>query len=265
MDKQVISFFFKFFNKILKSILLILVCPTYWWPMSAVSKSVGFFTEVMKGNNIASIAGTFSSDTFKNPDRLAANPYRSITLSSNVLYLPADTYFCNAAFTISFFVRLPGVDNFVFADFKDSSGSGVQFKINGANVEITTFALFIGTITDANKKISANIATPAPNKWYFIAVSYGGSGSSPSFYLADATAAVTLTAIATNPANGLFTTALSCNNMVQAVIGKDAADAGVPLNGRLNDFKIYNFALSIDQIQARYNAETGNFFKKTTF
>jgi len=52
------KFFFK--NNRLRLIWLILVCPSYWWPLSAVSKSVGFFTEIMKGNNIIVIVSNIN-------------------------------------------------------------------------------------------------------------------------------------------------------------------------------------------------------------
>ena len=62
-----------------------------------------------------------------------------------------------------------------------------------------------------------------------------------------------------NPANGILSTAPSCNNMVRANIGNQVDERNNAFRAVLNDFKIYNFALSLVQIQARYNAETGNF------
>jgi len=47
--------------------------------------------------------------------------------------------------------------------------------------------------------------------------------------------------------------------MVRANIGNQVDERNNPKRAVLNDFKIYNFALSLVQIQARYNAETGNF------
>ena len=134
---------------------------------------------------------------------------------------------------------------------------GVQFNI--ADSEVTTFSFAIGPKTAPNTVISAAFTTPTVDAQYFIAVTYAGAGKSPSFYFAAATGAVTLTAIATNPANGILSTAPSCNNMVRANIGNEVDERNNPIRAALNDFKIYNFALSIDQIQARYNAETGNF------
>jgi hypothetical protein len=227
-------------------------CPTWWWPMSNANSSINFFSEVMKGNNIVATPGVSQGaiNTFSVFDRMTtAKNYKSITLSpTQFIVLPADTYFCNGAFTITLFLKQAAVAAGVIADFIDLAGTNiVKYEIASA----TSSKLTIGTtaiISSAHTALTNDI-------WYFLAVSYGGSNFSPSFYVT--------TVVSGSPpqlilGSSVAPTAPTCTTMISAIIG--ASTSTTPsgfLIASINDFKIYNFALTTAQVQARYTAESG--------
>jgi len=232
-------------------------CPTWWWPMSNVNSSINFFSEVMRGNNIVAMPGVSQGaiNTFSVFDRMAfGKNYKSITLSpTQFIVLPADTYFCNGAFTITLFLKQAAVAAGVIADFIDLAGTNiVKYEIESA----TSSKLTIGTTT-----VTSGTHTPITNgAWFFLAVSYEGSNSSPNFYVASVASFFTPQAV---PGLTAAPTAPTCTTMISAIIGASTANPPAsPLGASsLNDFKIYNFGFSTARFQARYTAEVGKILK----
>jgi hypothetical protein len=232
-------------------------CPTWWWPMSNANSSINFFSEVMRGNNILAMPGVSAAtiNTFSVPDRMAAGRnYKSITLTAiQYIVLPADSYFCNGAFTITLFVKQTVVAAGVIADFIDVAGTNiVKYEIASR----ATSKLTIGATT----VISSTHTTITDGAWFFLAVSYGGSGSTPIFYATTVAPVASPVAVASGAA---ASTAPSCSIMTTAHIGASTANPpDSPLaSSSLNDFKIYNFGLTLAQVQARYAAEVGKILK----
>ena len=243
-------------NKIILIISSIVIatnaqCPTWWWPMSNAYSGVNFFSEVMRGQNIVTTLGVAADalNTFSTSDRLASRNYKSIALGAKqFIVLPADTYFCNGAFTISFFLFDAAVAAATIADFLDVATTNiVRLEI----VDATSLKLTIGSVGS-----TSNAITTIPTAWTFLAVSYGGSvGTTPNFFSAPVSApATTPSAISGQTA---ITTGPSCSVMTQGTIGAKI-DGTSPMDvSRFNDFKIYNFALSTQQVQNRFTAEVG--------
>jgi hypothetical protein len=237
-------------------------CPTWWWPMSNVNSSINFFSEVMRGNNIIAMPGVSAAtiNTFSVPDRMAAGKnYKSITLTAiQYIVLPADSYFCNGAFTITFFYAdIAVADATTFADFLDvTSTNSVTFAIGTAATE--TFTLKIGATTSTSGTLTAYAGSATA--FAFVAVSYGGAGSTPIFFQS------TVASNSAPPGVPGFTPipiAPTCSIMTIAHIGASTANPpDSPLaRSSLNDFKIYNFGLTTAQVQARYAAEVGKILK----
>jgi hypothetical protein len=232
-------------------------CPTWWWPMSNVNASINFFSEVMKGNNIVAMPGVSAGaiNTFSVSDRLGIlRNYKSISLTAvQYIVLPADSYFCNGAFTITLFIRQVVAAAGVIADFIDVAGTNiVKYEIASS----TTSKLTIGATTVT----SVTHTTITDGAWFFLAVSFGGSNFSPNFYVASAVSVFIPPAV---PGLTAASTAPTCTTMISAIIGASTANPPAsPLGASsLNDFKIYNFALTTAQVQARYAAEVGNILK----
>jgi hypothetical protein len=231
-------------------------CPTWWWPMSAVSPSIGFFSEVMRGNTIQGAPGatTAISTLFSVFDRLAAGrQHKSITLgATQLLQLPADTYFCNGAFTISLFLNHGTPAAAALADFVDLAGTNIVRYAIGADALANT--LTVG-VTTSSATVTAHTAA-----WTFFAVSYGGSATTPNFFKSSVASNTVPTAIP----GTLIATAPTCTTMIAAIIGATTAAAPGTFLGAvssINDFKIYNFGLTTAQVQARYTAEISNLLK----
>ena len=233
-------------------------CPTWWWPMSNANSSINFFSEVMRGNNIIAMPGVSAAtiNTFSVPDRMAAGRnYKSITLTAiQYIVLPADSYFCNGAFTITLFVKQATAAAGVIADFIDVAGTNiVKYEIASS----TTSKLTIGATT----VISGAHTAITNGAWMFFAVSYGGSVDTTPFFYATTVASGTLPAAIAG--STVAPTAPSCSIMTTAHIGASTANPPAsPLGfSSFNDFKIYNFGLTAAQVQARYAAEVGKILK----
>jgi hypothetical protein len=229
-------------------------CPTWWWPMSNVNSSINFFSEVMRGNKILAMPGVSPGaiNTFSVSDRLA-NPrnYKSITLTdTQFIVLPADTYFCNGAFTITLFVKQATAAAGIIADFIDVAGTNiVKYEIASS----TTSKLTIGATTVT----SGTHTTITNGAWMFLAVSYGGSNFSPNFYVTSFSISPSLV-----PGISNAPIAPTCTTMISAIIGASTAtNPSGFLIASINDFKIYNFGLTTTQVQARYAAEVGKILK----
>jgi len=242
------------------------LCPTWWWPMSAASPSVGFFSEVMRGNNIIAMPGLAAAvtiTTYSANDRMASGKnYKSLSLTAaQFIVLPADTYFCNGAFTISLFIKPSDLSTnaATIASFTDVAGT--NSVIFGLPLLMTTLTLAVsGNTVSTSGTLATTLNTAAG--WSFVAVSYTGSGQTPNFYVS------TVASNAQPPAvpGGTIPTAPTCTTMIINHIGATAATASAAVNlplqvASINDFKIYNFGLSTTQIQTRYLAEVGKLLK----
>ena len=217
--------------------------------MSNVNSSINFFSEVMRGNNIIAMPGVSAATiiTFSVPDRMATGRnYKSITLTdTQFIVLPADTYFCNGAFTITLFLKQTTAAAGVIADFIDVAGTNiVKYEIASS----TTSKLTIGATT-----VISSTHTTITAAWMFLAVSYGGFV--PNFFVTTVVSGSVPLAI---PGVSAAPTAPTCTTMISAIIGASTAtNPSGFLIASINDFKIYNFALTTAQIQARYAAEVG--------
>jgi hypothetical protein len=227
-------------------------CPTWWWPMSAATSGVNFFSEVMRGNNIIAIPGGAAATlaTFSNNDRMpAGRRFKSLTMTAvQFMVLPADTYFCNGAFTFTLFINQAAAGAGTIADFIDVAGTNIVTYSIVAGA--ASFTLIIGTTT-----VTSGATTALTNgAWFFVAVSYAGSGSIPNFF---STTVATVAIPAAVAGGAAAPTAPTCTTMITALIGSTTANPpAAPITAsNLNDFKIYNFALSTAQVQARYSAE----------
>jgi hypothetical protein len=233
-------------------------CPTWWWPMSAATSSVNFFSEVLRGNNIIAMPNVAADTltTFSKPDRMSAGKqYKSLSVTAaQFIVLPADTYFCNGAFTITLFINQVAAAAGNIADFIDVAGSNI---VTYSIASTSTFTLKIGTTTVT----SGTTTTLTNNAWFFVAVSYGGSGSIPNFF---ATTVATVTTPSAVAGGAAAPTAPTCTIMTAAQIGSTIANPPTtPITAAsFNDFKIYNSALSTAQVQARYSAEVGKLLKQ---
>jgi hypothetical protein len=235
-------------------------CPTWWWPMSNVNASINFFSEVMKGNNIVAMPGVSAGaiNTFSVSDRLGIlRNYKSISLTAvQYIVLPADSYFCNGAFTIPFlYADTVVADATTFADFLDvASTNSVTFAIGIAATE--TFTLKIGATTS-----TSGILTPysgSATSFAFVVVSYGGAGSTPIFFQST----VASFTVPIGVPGSSIPIAPTCSIMTAHIGSTTANPPASPLGiSSFNDFKIYNFALTTAQVQARYAAEVGNILK----
>jgi hypothetical protein len=227
-------------------------CPSYWWPMSAATKSVNFFTEVMSGDHITNVIGPAALATFYvSGDRInTATPrvtgFGSLSLAvTNGLIATPDTYFCSGSFSISAWI-LGAAATTTVIDFRDSTNLGVQFT------------LALALTLQINAQTAATSAVAATSAWNFVAVTYTAGTGTSTFFAALQTAG-SLTA-GTSSAT-FMTTAPSCTVITRPYIAvASTGAAALPGAISLNDIKIYNFALSNQQMQNRYTAEYGNFF-----
>jgi len=256
------------FNYVLLIISLLLAnasahCPTYWWPMSAVSSNISFFSEVMKGDNIMYLTGTTSivaaTTAYGRPDRTTpATGYRSISLvdATNAMQATPDFYFCNGAFTISLWGRPASFAAVgTILDFKDASA------VNGVRLDVSAtgfLRLYVNALA-----VSSSTGTFTAAVWNYGAVTFSGANTSPVFYN-QVTSVSTITGIV---GSATISAVPPCTSIVRAMIGQLSLDgtqdlrtaAGAAPGWSLNDLKIFNFALSAAQIQARFTAELSKF------
>jgi len=240
-------------NKVLLIILSLLAsvrsqCPSYWWPLTSGSVSIGFLSEVMKGNNISGISGPQTEALFYvGTDRIGNSAgYRIMfTLASNGFVIPPDYYFCNGVFSVTFWILQPVSAVATVADFKDINGNGVTIALTAAGfptLGINAIAAVFG---------NGAIGTT----WSFVVISFNGTGTAPVFHTTSNPSSSFLNVATGSVINAqpscslMLRNALSNTRTLQAVTG---------LIGSLNDFKIYNFALSSAQATARLVAETCN-------
>jgi hypothetical protein len=145
-------------NKVLLIILSLLAsvrsqCPSYWWPLTSGSVSIGFLSEVMKGNNISGISGPQTEALFYvGTDRIGNSAgYRIMfTLASNGFVIPPDYYFCNGVFSVTFWILQPVSAAATVADFKDINGNGVTIALTAAGfptLGINAIAAFLNVAT----------------------------------------------------------------------------------------------------------------------
>jgi hypothetical protein len=90
-------------------------------------------------------------------------------------------------------------------------------------------------------------STATAAAWNFITVSYSGTGTIPNFYTATNNAG----AIYAIGGSGSIFTAPSCTVLTRTIVGSTGASFS------MNDLKIYNFALTNVQVNARFSAELG--------
>jgi hypothetical protein len=242
------------------------LCPQFWWPMGYFSNSVNFFTELIKGDNIAYYDDQPSVDAvvgghFVIADRVTTAPggARSISfLQAGFPYMQVnpDVYF-SGAFTITFWIRLIAVG--VVFDFKDATlANGYQISIPDAVPGTLTL------ISTANGAQAINNIGPATsvtaNEWNFAAITFSGvAGETPVFYQNGA-AAPTGSTLGLNP----ITEIPSSNTMARTIFGNTATiaiTAGTGFSGALNDLKIYNFQMTLAQVISKFTSEQSKFFK----
>jgi hypothetical protein len=237
-------------------------CPQFWWPMGYFSNSVNFFTEVMRGNNIAYYDALPSADTLRyvQADRVTVAPggARSISfLKAAFAYMQVnpDVYFCGA-FTINFWIRLvaPGV----VMDFKDATlANGYQVSLTAGPASTLNLLSRAGGAADVTNLGPATSVTA--NAWNFVAITFSGvAGQTPVFFQNGAIAPVGSTA-------GLnaITVIPTCNTMSRTIFGNTASIAitdATGFTGFLSDIKIYNFAMILTQVTARFTAEQSRIF-----
>lgn len=224
-------------------------CPSYWWPLTTGSGSVGFLSEIMKGDNIAGISGPQVQALFygSGVDRIGnAAGYRIMTTAiTNTFILPPAYYFCNGAFSITFWILQPTQGVATLADFKDINGNGVIVALTGAGVP----TLGINAITPIT-----GTGTVIALTWSFVAITFAGTGTGPVFYTA---ANVPIPSTLTTATGGVINGQPSCNLMLRSSLSNlRTAPLDGGLLGSLNDFKIYNFVLSSSQVTNRLIAET---------
>jgi len=117
--------------------------------------------------------------------------------------------------------------------------------------------LKIGATTSTSGTLSAY--SGSATSFAFVVVSYGGAGSTPIFFQST---------VASNslpqgvPGSTPIPIAPTCSIMTAHIGASTANPPASPLGiSSFNDFKIYNFALTTAQVQARYAAEVGNILK----
>ena len=137
-------------------------CPQYWWPMGYFSNSVNFFTEVMKGNNIAfydqlpSANAIATGSIYGTADRLGNTGLggaRTIAfLQAGIAYMQVNpaVYFCGA-FTISMWINHVAAASTIL-DFKDgtlTNGYRISYAAAGTTPILTPLPAGAGASTAA--------------------------------------------------------------------------------------------------------------------
>lgn len=225
-------------------------CPSYWWPLTSGTGSVGFLSEVMKGDNINGISGPQTEEAFYLGTNRIGNAagYRIITTAvTNAFVLPPDYYFCNGAFSVTFWILQPIAAVATVADFKDINGNGVIIALTSTGLP----TLGINTI----KAVAGTNAIGTT--WSFVAITFSGTGTRPVFYT---TSASPIPSTLTTATGTVINGQPSCSLMLRSALSSTraipaAAASAAGLVGSLNDFKIYNFALNQVQATARLVAE----------
>jgi hypothetical protein len=247
-------------------------CPIAWWPLGYFSNSVGFFTEVMRGNNAGYLnMNPLTTDTvapasiYGVMDRVGTNSGRSITFipaGTMNLQVNPDFYFCGA-FTVTLWINpIAGAAGAVVFDFRDATlANGYQLTLaaSGLQLILNSFSTGVATAvanTGAAAALTLGAISVTAPVWNFVAITFSGvSGSQPSFYNARLTAPTAAQTLAT----GNAITTPTCNQISRAFIGNVASSSAVTattgFGGSLSDLKIYNFQMTLTQVAARYTAE----------
>jgi hypothetical protein len=241
-------------------------CPQFWWPMGYFNNSINFFTEVMNGNNIAfydqspSVNAIATGSIYGTADRLGNTGLggaRTIAfIQAGITYMQVNpaVYFCGA-FTISMWINHVAVASTIL-DFKDgtlTNGYRISNAAAGTTPILTPLPAGAGASTAA-----AAVLTPAA--WNFFVVSFSGvTGAFPQFF--GSLGSIVTAPAAAQAGSAPITSIPACNTMTRAIIGNAFATpmAASGLSGLLSDLKIYNFAMSLAQVQAKFSAEACNF------
>lgn len=127
--------------------------------------------------------------------------------------------------------------NYIFATGNDSGGeqSGVGIR--------STSKIFLSSYSSSI--VTTDYALPSINKWYHILMSYNGDTDTASFYV-----------------NGVFveSESITLNTTVgKCRIGTHTANNASFFNGLIDDVRIYNYALTAEQVKSVYNGGSINF------
>ena len=184
-----------------------------------------------------------------------------------------------------------GVDNYVtvpYEDFDDLSVATIMFLAKLDNISITHSFLFIGdsdgspnnefgihfyygTLTAERRKIRVfkwingtrydrwGSTKILDNNWHHIAVVIAGVSSRPDIYIDGVEVA--------SYSNGGYPWTTGCtsniSNIDGASIGINFRGGGGLIDGLIDDYRIYNRALSADEIATYYNYISGTAYKVT--
>ncbi len=141
-------------------------------------------------------------------------------------------------------------------DFKDATGAAGQ---NGVDVYLSagnfiSINIYKGSATAVLASVTTTNAITTAGSWYYVAVSFSSTTLKPTFYNSLSSAS----SLAAGVDGTASTSAPSCTSLTSNFIGKTNAAAGgsdVNLDAALNDVKIYNTALSSDQLKANFLSE----------
>jgi hypothetical protein len=238
-------------------------CPQFWWPMGYFSSSVNFFTEVMRGNNIAYLDTAPAVDVsplghYTTVDRLGAtglgmaNSISFLQAAVNHARVPPDFYICGA-FTITMWIRVAAAVAGAILDFKDAllaNGYLLSLDATGRIPSITPLPAGNGVAA-----APGNVLGTVAGLWNFMAITFSGTSGTAPNYFGSTTAAQPSAAQASAVTIAPVPT---CNIMTRNYIGNGAVtpiSATGGFSGALSDLKIYNFAMSLAQVQTRWTAE----------
>jgi len=145
----------------------------------------------------------------------------------------------------------PAADGAVL-DFKDLTlANGYLFSIANTARQMSLISRSAGvSVTNLGIATALSIGTLTTPAWNFAVISFSGvTGDTPSMYASTTAAPTTAQVLATSAS---ITTPV-CNIYSRAFIGNRATyplAAASGFTGALNDLKIYNFQMSLAQVQA---------------
>jgi len=257
-------------------LIFFIACPDQWWPLTFYSTSVSLITEVIKGDNINAIAQVSTAgDRFLATNNAAiyikgANgPATTAAAYTSYLTLPAGSYFCSTAFTITFWINVQtplGLETNIarVLDFSDTTAkaNGIAVYLEQGTTNTNTAVVLETVVGSATAKTASvtNDAGFAVSTWKHVAITVSSSSAS--------TPVITVVIYydgVKQTTTGTITLPTSCPNFANNFIGKGAkpsstADVDVNLDAYLNDVKIFNSALSESQVSTQFTAEKCNVF-----